>query len=414
MESLEIIALSISSALATACGIGGGAVYSSFFFGIQEFEPSEAFPISNCIILLCGIVTFINRILDKFENPKNKFVNYDIVILFGPCMVMGTKIGTILNVVLNKLLLTIFLFVILLNSIFKNIRNIRKAKEKEEKYENELKLQERRGLSEPLLSKSHKKLSFNELIQNFDRGIVLTQEEKELLKEEQMALQPRKILFMLGIEILLIFDQFIEGNKNLSSLVGITRCSISYWIVFSLYLVISFILIIVGYRMAKSHLELTKRITFGNTGLKEEKLSSSVYSMIFYAILAGIISPMIGIGGGMIINPIFAGLGLDPKESSATSNFLIITTVISSTILFICSGQLNLTFTLILSVPCVICAFLGSVFILGYINRTKKSSFLLVMMAYIMVFSLLVLITKAYLDWNTIHFLDILTVNPYC
>lgn len=136
--------------------------------------------------------------------------------------------------------------------------------------------------------------------------------------------------------------------------------------------------------------------------------------MIFYAILAGIISPMIGIGGGMIINPIFAGLGLDPKESSATSNFLIITTVISSTILFICSGQLNLTFTLILSVPCVICAFLGSVFILGYINRTKKSSFLLVMMAYIMVFSLLVLITKAYLDWNTIHFLDILTVNPYC
>ena len=122
MEAIEIIALSISSALATACGIGGGAVYSSFLLGVQDFEPSEAFPISICIIMFCGVITFINRIIDKYEHPKTNFVNYELSILFGPAMILGVKFGTICNMILNKMILTFLLAAILVNSIFKNLK----------------------------------------------------------------------------------------------------------------------------------------------------------------------------------------------------------------------------------------------------------------------------------------------------
>ena len=197
MEALELIAVSVSSALATACGIGGGAVYSSFLLGIQEFEPSEAFPISNCIILFCGIVTFVNRILDKYEHPKSKFVNYELAIIFGPAMLLGAKIGTICNLIFNELLLTILLFVILINSLSKNLKNIKKAKEKEEKYDQELLMAENNGgLEEALIPKSQRK-NFDENVKSSDKGKILSQEEKEFLKHEEQPLRFSRIFFML-------------------------------------------------------------------------------------------------------------------------------------------------------------------------------------------------------------------------
>ena len=66
----------ISSSLATSCGIGGGTVYSSMILGVEELEPSQAFPISNFLILFCGLVTFVSFTMDKFAHPKNKFINY--------------------------------------------------------------------------------------------------------------------------------------------------------------------------------------------------------------------------------------------------------------------------------------------------------------------------------------------------
>ena len=414
MEALELIAVSVSSALATACGIGGGAVYSSFLLGIQEFEPSEAFPISNCIILFCGIVTFINRILDKYEHPKSKFVNYELAIIFGPAMLLGAKIGTICNLIFNKLLLTILLFVILINSLSKNLKNIKKAKEKEEKYDQELLMAENNGgLEEALIPKSQRK-NYDEIVKSSDKGKILSQEEKKFLKRDEQPLRFSRIFFMLFLELLLIADQMVEGNIALSSWFNIPRCSTTYWIIFASYIAISFIMIIIGYKIAKSHLEKRKKIGILYNGLRSDTLSENAFSIVINAILAGIISPTIGIGGGMIINPIINNLGLEPKESSATSNFLIITTAIASSILFICSGQLNIQFTLILGAPCVFCAFLGSFFILAYINRTKKNSFLLVTMFYIMFFSMIILLIRAYVDWGQTRLLDILVIKSYC
>ena len=65
--------------------------------GVQGFLPRRAFPIANFLILCCGFVTYIQSCIDKYENPKNKFVNYDIDIIYGPSMLLGAKFGTIVN-----------------------------------------------------------------------------------------------------------------------------------------------------------------------------------------------------------------------------------------------------------------------------------------------------------------------------
>lgn len=135
IELLEIVIVSISSALATACGIGGGTIYSAFFLGIQHFEPSVGFPISNFLILCCGTASFFTAADDKLLHPDNKFVDYDLAVIFAPSMLLGTKFGTIFNQTFSSLFLTICLIIMMCYSMNSTYRNALKAKARENKIE---------------------------------------------------------------------------------------------------------------------------------------------------------------------------------------------------------------------------------------------------------------------------------------
>ena len=145
-----------------------------------------------------------------------------------------------------------------------------------------------------------------------------------------------------------------------------------------------------------------------------DNVSKNIIYVVCIAVVAGIVSSMVGIGGGMITNPMFASLGLDPKESSSTSNFLIITTAIASTFLFSFAGQLNFSFAFWVAVPCIIAAFIGSFMILQYINRTKKNSILLVIMLYFLIASMIIIVFKAIGGLSSQSFGDIFTLNSFC
>ena len=133
LELLELFILMISSSLATSCGIGGGTVYSSMILGVEELEPNQAFPVSNFLILFCGLVTFVSFTLDKFQHPKNKFINYDVAIIFSPSMLVGAKVGAILNKILPTSLLLIFLVILICYTTRKTYYNILKARAREAK-----------------------------------------------------------------------------------------------------------------------------------------------------------------------------------------------------------------------------------------------------------------------------------------
>ena len=133
LELLELFILMVSSSLATSCGIGGGTVYSSMILGVEELEPSQAFPVSNFLILFCGLVTFISFTLDKYKHPKNLFIHYDIATIFAPSMLVGAKFGTILNKILPSSLLLILLCFLICYTTRKTYYNILKAKAKEAK-----------------------------------------------------------------------------------------------------------------------------------------------------------------------------------------------------------------------------------------------------------------------------------------
>jgi uncharacterized membrane protein YfcA len=111
--------MSALSMVATTAGLGGGAVYSAILMFVENFSAMETFPISTFIILCCALSTYIIGIKDKIENPQHKFVDYELVLVFCPTMLIGTKIGVIWNRMFPSLFLNMLLILSLAFSSYK-------------------------------------------------------------------------------------------------------------------------------------------------------------------------------------------------------------------------------------------------------------------------------------------------------
>jgi uncharacterized membrane protein YfcA len=107
------------SVVATTAGVGGGAVYSAIMMFVENFSATEAFPISNFVILLCALTSFYIGAKNKFHNPEHKFVDYDVVVIFVPTTLFGTKLGVILNKIIPNIILSILLILSLAWSCYK-------------------------------------------------------------------------------------------------------------------------------------------------------------------------------------------------------------------------------------------------------------------------------------------------------
>ena len=165
-----------------------------------------------------------------------------------------------------------------------------------------------------------------------------------------------------------------------------------------------------------NHINLKKKIIPNYSSEVIQNVENNIKYVVGISIIAGIVSSSLGIGGGMITNPAFASLGMDPKESSSTSNFLIIVTAIAATFMFILSGQLEINYSICLGTFCTIAAFIGSFYILKYINKTGRSSFLLVIMEYFLIASLFIAIYKLFtIDLGeTSFFASLFITNQFC
>ena len=454
LELLELFILMISSSLATSCGIGGGAVYSSMILGVEELEPSQAFPVSNFLILFCGLVTFVSFTLDKFQHPKNKFINYDVAIIFSPSMLVGAKIGAILNKTLSSSILLVFLVFLICFTTRKTYFNILKAKAKEAKLDEKAKEkflensdfnnnnkteslipeQETNGNNNKMTNSiitqdgnennKQDRFQFSSLnnksnddldIDNINKQIY-SEEDLKIINEDDNPLHWDKILYVLFLELIVIIDQLIEGSNRVPSFIGIKKCSFFYWFCFLVYIGIMLYFINYSIKKVYEHINIKKKLIPYFKSEVVANVENNITYVVGISIIAGIVSSSLGIGGGMITNPAFSSLGMDPKESSSTSNFLIIVTAIASSFIFILSGQLEIGYSICLGTFCTLAALVGSFYILKYINKTGKSSVLLVIMEYFLVASLFIAIYKIFtLDLNDTNFFgSLFMTNKFC
>jgi uncharacterized membrane protein YfcA len=162
---------------------------------VEDFSASEAFPIVTLIILVCSSCTLYMGVVDKYENPNNPIIEYDYMIIFCPCIILGTKIGTILNKMLPNAILCIVLSVCVVLSFIKTYGNYQKNKQKEEESQMQL------------IDREQKKDTI----------------QASILTNEQEPIRYDRIKFIFVLIAIMILDQILEGNSKLPSILGIEK-----------------------------------------------------------------------------------------------------------------------------------------------------------------------------------------------
>ncbi len=103
---------------------------------------------------------------------------------------------------------------------------------------------------------------------------------------------------------------------------------------------------------------------------------SSLIKMSILSFLGGLISTTVGIGGGMIFNPILLNLGMPAKVSSATGMYMIMYAKLASSITFLVFGLLDIQFGLWIGFWCAIGAMMGLMGVNLMLKKFKRQSYI--------------------------------------
>jgi len=115
---------------------------------------------------------------------------------------------------------------------------------------------------------------------------------------------------------------------------GIKTCSFMDWFFYGVFVVSIIIVQIFSAKYIKHIFE--RKLLCGYKFLVGDIhwTNSRILRMILIALFAGSMSSMVGLGGGVIFNPIFLGFSMPPKVAFATGMYLAIFISLANTILY--------------------------------------------------------------------------------
>ena len=139
-----------------------------------------------------------------------------------------------------------------------------------------------------------------------------------------------------------------------------------------------------GYDFDKNDLKWTKK---------------NIFIVSFSGFVAGLAAGIIGVGGGLVMNPVLLRLELRPEVSTATSSFMVLFTSTISMLQYAIAGKLNIFYGLWTVVFSLIGSCLGILVIKKLVDKYKRSSIIVMLLALIMAACAVIIPTYGILNY---------------
>lgn len=109
------------------------------------------------------------------------------------------------------------------------------------------------------------------------------------------------------------------------------------------------------------------------------------------ALVGGILAGWLGIGGGVIYNPILLKFGIHPQVVSATSLFIVMFVTLSSVILFFIAGMVQLDYAALLAIVAIAITYFSIVQVNKAVQRSGRASIVVFFLTAVIAISALVI-----------------------
>lgn len=116
-------------------------------------------------------------------------------------------------------------------------------------------------------------------------------------------------------------------------------------------------------------------VTLASLKYKPPSSCPSVPGLLFKSYCSGILSGMLGIGGGLIINPLLLNMGYLPLVASALSAFVVLFTSASTSTQFLILGAFDLKNAVYVALLSTVGSIIGCIFLRALMKKYKRYFF---------------------------------------
>jgi uncharacterized membrane protein YfcA len=346
--------------VAIACGVGGGGIYVPLGVLVLQFSPKQASGLSQCSIFGATLGGLVLNAQSKHPNEhitdapgeldeegrslqvelsaraKRSYsgtfytrpvIHYDMVLFLAPVEIGGALVGVIVQTLLPNWLYLILAVLVLSFTSYKTYGKFWATRQKENEAKRlaaqmELEEEEEKeteggeALDEEgflMEDKNGSKIgeratdvvdnsdaSQSERSTQFQDTIALAALRKMYLEADMRQFPKEKILALLLVWVVLFILTLLRGGKGVPSLIGVTCESVWYGVLIAMQF--TWLLCAVVFFGRKLLLLQKERVAVQYPFQKEDPVWNNS-ALAFYGLCtfaAGVVSGLIGIGGGMV------------------------------------------------------------------------------------------------------------------
>ncbi|CAG9332101.1 unnamed protein product [Blepharisma stoltei] len=438
----------IVSALSNTSGIGGGALNVLICLVLFNFDTTYSVPLSTVIVFGGSLATIIIQIPSRHPAKNRPLIDYNIALFVISPMLFGATVGVILNKVFPSWLILALLMCVLIFMLYNSLKKYNKLRIQEsnqrkilrdkrlsnanseivpipiqsqdkndlenencpkidekdnyemqtpniidsspiknyESIEREWKCSNNNGNEQSQISNANEKDSSEYFIENEKET---NPELENIYKSEKRIILFLQFFYILVIFGLAILGSVMKGGKGLDSILGFEQCSDWYWIYFAFFLAFLLLLCFLAeiYIVRKVKRKIELGYDFDEHDVKWNLKNSTIVSTI--TILAGILASLLGLGGGLVMNPIMLNIGYRPEVSTSTSSFLVLLTSAISMVQYAIAGSIIYNYGFWMFGCSVIGSSTGTFLILKTVKKYKRVSIVVLILGIMMLLSLI-------------------------
>ncbi|XP_035549329.1 sulfite exporter TauE/SafE family protein 3-like isoform X2 [Juglans regia] len=333
------------AAFGSVGGVGGGGIFVPMLSLIIGFDPKSATAISKCMIMGAAFSTVYFDFKLRHPQLDMPVIDYDLVLLIQPMLMLGISIGVAFNVVFADWMVTvllIFLFIVIsTKALFKGTETWKKETIMNREAAKRLKSNDSGGAE----------VEYKSLPGGSNNGAQKDPQESEVTILDNVYWKQFGLLVFVWVAFL-----FLQ----------IAKIPVSFGV--SLYQAVG---------LYKGHRVIASR--------KDERTNWQVHQLATYCslgILAGIVGGLLGLGGGFIMAPLFLELGIPPQVSSATANFGMTFSSSMSVVEYYLLKRFPVPYALYFVAVSIVAAFIGQHIVRKLVNLFGRASLIIFILAF--------------------------------
>ena len=388
-ELIGIIILPLLLGLANNGGIGGGGLIIPVSIALYGFTTIEAIGISNAVIFVGAAVKYFGfSIYSNHPQKGTTIIDYQIAQVMLPMVLGSSFLGVIISHILSEAVLTILLCVLLVYMTYDSFSKATKAWQRETaeivkqrgafekasepvpvvKQHSLFSMSDSSALTTPLLTERQMMQSFTDEPHSCTAA-ELQLANKNYARERSNWLNWPTHLLCLILTAFLFTVNLLRGTKHNPSVVEISPCGPANWCIFAGAIVFYFFMFYLAVGKAQK-LESLKQKT--RVGFHEGDISYQKESLVklMLASVGGGFAGAVGLGGGIVFNPVLIGMGMHPLAATSTGMYMIMFGSFSNALTFWLFGSLPLGYALWIGLWSAI----GIYIILAFVGKLIKKS----------------------------------------